>query len=64
MIVFSGGKVQGLTTGASLWLAASVGLACGLGLWALALMVTVPAITIVWLVGIAERRLQGRERSG
>jgi putative Mg2+ transporter-C (MgtC) family protein len=64
MIVFSGGKVQGLTTGASLWLAASVGLACGLGLWALALMVTLPAITIVWLVGIAERRLQGRERSG
>lgn len=64
MIVFSGGKVQGLTTGASLWLAASVGLACGLGLWALALMVTLPAITIVWLIGIAERRLQGRERSG
>ncbi|MEC7764744.1 MAG: MgtC/SapB family protein [Pseudomonadota bacterium] len=65
MIVFSGGKVQGLTTGASLWLAASVGLACGLGLWALALMVTLPALTVVWLVGVAERRVQDRgERSG
>ncbi|MZR13620.1 MgtC/SapB family protein [Maritimibacter sp. DP07] len=59
MIVFSQGKVRGLTTGASLWLAASVGLACGLGLWVVALFVTVTAIVIIWLVGNAERRVHG-----
>lgn len=58
MIVFSQGKVRGLTTGASLWLAASVGLACGLGLWMLAVLVTVPAILVTWLIGSAERRMQ------
>jgi putative Mg2+ transporter-C (MgtC) family protein len=56
MIVFSQGKVRGLTTGASLWLAASVGLACALGLWVIAVMVTIPAIIVVWLVGAAERQ--------
>ncbi|MAM63706.1 MgtC/SapB family protein [Maritimibacter sp. UBA3975] len=62
LIVFSQGKVHGLTTGASLWLTASVGLACGLGLWVVAVLVTVPAITIIWLVGIAERKLAPDKR--
>ncbi len=36
MIVFSGGKVKGLTTGAAMWCAASIGLGAGLGLWLVA----------------------------
>lgn len=35
-IIFSRGEVHGLTTGAGLWLAGSVGLCCGLGLWQVA----------------------------
>jgi putative Mg2+ transporter-C (MgtC) family protein len=34
--MFSRGEVQGLTTGAGMWLAGAVGLACGLGLWQIA----------------------------
>ena len=62
LIVFSQGKVRGLTTGASLWLTASVGLACGLGLWFVAVLVTLPAIAIIWLVGIAERKFTDDEK--
>ncbi|WP_121068056.1 MgtC/SapB family protein [Chachezhania antarctica] len=54
LIVFAKGEIKGLTTGASLWLAASVGLCCGLGLWALALIATVPALAINRLLKIVE----------
>jgi putative Mg2+ transporter-C (MgtC) family protein len=40
IVVFSKGEVRGLTTGASLWISASIGLAAGLGFWALAIIVT------------------------
>ena len=40
IVVFSRGEVRGLTTGASLWISACIGLAVGLGFWALAIIVT------------------------
>ncbi len=46
-IVFSRGEVHGLTTGASLWLAAAVGLAVGLGLWGIAVATTVLALAVM-----------------
>jgi putative Mg2+ transporter-C (MgtC) family protein len=49
MIVFSKGEVRGLTTGASLWLAASIGLATGLGMWPLALSAAVLGLFIARL---------------
>ncbi len=55
MIVFSKGRVQGLTTGASLWLAAAVGLACGLGLWSVALITTIPALIITGALKVVEK---------
>lgn len=61
MIVFSGGKVQGLTTGASLWLAASVGLACGLGLWWVAGMTTLLALIIIGLIKVAEDKAKSED---
>lgn len=51
------GKVRGLTTGAGLWLAGAVGVACGLGLWGAAVLVTVPALVIVALVKRIEDRM-------
>jgi putative Mg2+ transporter-C (MgtC) family protein len=49
MIVFSKGHVRGLTTGASLWLAAAIGLATGLGMWPLALSVAGLGLIVVRL---------------
>jgi len=62
MIVFSQGRVHGLTTGAGMWLSASVGLAVGLGLWYIAGLTTLLALIIVRLLKIAEWRLKPRPR--
>lgn len=43
-IIKSGGSVKGLTTSASLWSAAAVGLAAGLGFWAGAVTATVASL--------------------
>lgn len=66
MIVFSRGKVRGLTTGTSLWLAAAIGLSAGFGMWPLALVTTLLALIIIRLIKIAEEEAaparKGRER--
>ena len=62
MIVFAQGKVHGLTTGAGLWLSASVGLAVGLGLWYIAALTTLLALVIVRLMKAAETRMKPRRR--
>jgi putative Mg2+ transporter-C (MgtC) family protein len=56
IVVFTRGQVRGLTTGATMWLSAAVGLACGLGLWPLALTVTVIAMAVIILLRAAEKR--------
>ena len=62
MIIFAQGKVHGLTTGASLWLAASMGLAVGLGLWPLALALTLGALLVVWFLRIVEKNVKNGNR--
>lgn len=54
MIVFAQGKVRGLTTGTSLWLAAAIGLSAGFGMWYMAALTTVMALMIIRLVKMAE----------
>lgn len=54
MIVFAQGKVRGLTTGSSMWLAAGVGLACGVGEWAIAGLTTITSLAII----VALRKLE------
>ncbi|MBI6629420.1 MgtC/SapB family protein [Pontibaca salina] len=56
MIVFSQGKVRGLTTGASMWLAAAIGVSTGIGLWWVALMATALALIIIRLMMVAEKK--------
>jgi len=53
-IIFARGKITGITTGAGMWLAASVGLASGLGLWHIAVMATFIAVTVLIVVGKME----------
>ncbi len=61
LIVFARGEVKGLTTGASLWLTASIGLAVGLGFWPLAVAVTGLGLIIMWLLRRVEDSLKPRD---
>jgi putative Mg2+ transporter-C (MgtC) family protein len=54
-IVFSRGEVRGLTTGAGIWLAASVGVAVGFGFWGMALAATILGGVLLRLVYLIER---------
>ncbi|MEQ9245637.1 MAG: MgtC/SapB family protein [Nitratireductor sp.] len=56
-IIQSGGTVQGLTTGASMWLAGAIGLACGGGFYTIAIVGTVLALVVLYLLGKVEARL-------
>lgn len=49
-IMFSRGEVQGLTTGAGMWLAGAVGLSAGLGLWQIAGLGTLLALAVLGLM--------------
>ena len=60
MIIFAQGKVRGLTTGASLWLTAAVGVSAGLGMWFIAVMSTALALMVIVVLKIAENRAQDR----
>ena len=63
-IIQSGGAVQGLTTGASMWLAGAVGLACGGGFYIIAVMGTALALVVLFLLGKLEARVNPQESSG
>ncbi len=57
-IIVSGGRIQGLTTGAGMWLAGAIGLCCGLGKLGLAAMATLLALLVLWILRrITERML-------
>ncbi|MFZ5784721.1 MAG: MgtC/SapB family protein [Pseudomonadota bacterium] len=55
-ILFTRGEVRGLTTGAGMWLAGAVGLACGLGLWSIALLGAVLALIVLGLLGTLQQK--------
>ncbi|MDT8893682.1 MgtC/SapB family protein [Halomonas sp. I1] len=61
-IIRSGTSVQGITTGASIWLAGAIGIAAGVGDLALAAMVTVLALIIMTVLGAIERALPWHKR--
>jgi putative Mg2+ transporter-C (MgtC) family protein len=54
-IIQGRGSVQGITTGASIWISGAIGVACGLGTLVLASMVTALALIIVVVLGRLER---------
>jgi putative Mg2+ transporter-C (MgtC) family protein len=51
------GNVRGLTTAACLWVAAALGIACGVGLYYLAITVTILSLLSLLLLKQVERRL-------
>lgn len=56
-IIQSRGSVQGITTGASIWVAGAIGVASGLGNFALAGLVTLMALLIVAVLGRFEHEV-------
>lgn len=47
VLIHEGGGIHGLTTAASIWLVTSIGIACGAGLYILAVAVTVLAVVVL-----------------
>ncbi|MGP4845975.1 MgtC/SapB family protein [Marinobacter sp. 1Y8] len=56
-IIQSRGNIQGITTGASIWTAGAIGVACGIGNIALACMVTLLALVIMVVLGRFEHEV-------
>lgn len=56
-IIRSGSDVKGITTGASVWAAGAIGLACGMGYLPLAAMFTAFAVVIVLVLGLVEHKV-------
>ncbi len=57
VIISTGGQVRGVTTASSLWLTAAVGMAAGIGEFALGIVTTVLALTALWIFMIFEKLL-------
>ncbi len=64
-IIVDRGGVHGLTTAATIWLVASIGMACGAGFYSLAVISTIFAIAV--LIGLAKlakhERNEGKQNS-
>ena len=61
-ILKEGATVRGLTTAASLWSVAAVGMAAGAGAWLVAITVTAIAIVSLWPLRVVTEKISGRDR--
>ncbi|MBD9651302.1 MgtC/SapB family protein (plasmid) [Ensifer sp. PDNC004] len=60
-IVLSRGEVQGLTTGASLWLAGAIGISVGFGHWIVAGLAVGSAFAVLTIIGHFEGKAMRHE---
>jgi putative Mg2+ transporter-C (MgtC) family protein len=60
-ILKEGATIRGLTTAASLWATAAVGMAAGAGAWITALSITVIVIVSLWPLRLVADRIIGRD---
>jgi len=60
VIISSGGQVRGVTTAASLWITAAMGMAMGLGEYLLAVVAAGFTLITLLVIGIWERSLERR----
>lgn len=61
LIVFSRGQLHNITTAAHLWLAAVIGMACGLGQWPLVVIGTVISLVMITLLRLFEAKWDKRQ---
>jgi putative Mg2+ transporter-C (MgtC) family protein len=59
-IVQSRGSVRGITTAASIWVAAAMGAACGMGLFRVAISCGLLSLTVLWALGSIEQAVLGK----
>jgi putative Mg2+ transporter-C (MgtC) family protein len=52
-----GSNVFGITTAATLWLSAAIGMTCGVGMYDLAALATISSVAVLSLIRIVERKL-------
>jgi len=57
VIIKHEGSVRGLTTAAGLWCVAGIGLACGQGLYLVAVIATMLVLAALWFLGYTEKLL-------
>ncbi|WPZ32287.1 MgtC/SapB family protein [Thalassobaculum sp. OXR-137] len=62
-IIRNKGEVEGITTGASLWLTGALGVACGVGELYLAGMTAILGVIVLVVIGFMERRAERRRES-
>lgn len=62
-IIYARGAVQGITTAASIWLTAGIGIACGMGCYVIATTAAVMGLIVLLLVGFLEYRFFRTDRS-
>lgn len=60
-IIQSQGDVKGLTTGAAIWLAGAIGVACGIGFYLVASLAAGLAVVVLRAVGWAEEKWLGKD---
>ena len=63
-IIQSRGEVRGLTTGAGMWLAGSLGVACGAGYYTVGVMTAVLAVGILAGLRYVERKIEDARAEG
>ena len=59
-VLRNGPTVFGLTTAATLWMAASIGLACGSGMYGVATIATLASVCVLTLIRVFERKVLNR----
>jgi putative Mg2+ transporter-C (MgtC) family protein len=53
-------RIRGLTTAASIWVTAAVGIVCGLGMWSVAVIATIMLIILLSVGRVLEKALHRR----
>lgn len=56
-IIRSGGNIKGLTTGAAMWMAGAIGVACGAGFYGVAVAAAVFVLVITSILGLFEKKV-------
>ncbi len=62
-ILKEGANVRGLTTAASLWAVAAVGMAAGAGAWSIAIVITIIVVVSLWPLRLVADRFVGRRQA-
>lgn len=60
VMIHQGTDIHGITTAATIWLVTAVGVACGLGLYGMAIMTIVMAIIVLAGMSPIEKKMQNR----